>query len=154
MEKYPNLVVTRTFSKAYGLASQRVGYAISHPEITSLLNRVLPPFSVNSLAQVAAIAALNDQAFIQKSIEMNKHGYQQYSDFFEQQQIDYIPSSANFITMDCGEDSLAMYQSLLERGIIVRPLHPYKMPNHLRITIGLPKQNQCVFEAIKEIRSQ
>jgi len=154
LEKYPNLVITRTFSKAYGLASQRVGYAIAHVEITNLLNRVLPPFSVSSLAQVAAIAALKDQAFIKKSIEMNRQGYQQYVDFFNREDIDFIPSSANFITMDCGEDSLTMYQSLLERGIIVRPLHPYNMPNHLRITIGLPEQNQCVFEAIKEIRSQ
>ena len=154
LEKYPNLVITRTFSKAYGLASQRVGYAIAHPGITNLLNRVLPPFSVNSLAQVAAIAALKDQVFIQKSIVMNQQGYQQYIDFFNSEKIDFIPSSANFITMDCGEDSLNMYQSLLERGIIVRPLHPYNMPNHLRITIGLPEQNQCIFNAIKEIRSQ
>jgi histidinol-phosphate aminotransferase len=151
LEKFPNLIVTRTFSKAYGLASLRVGYGLSNPALADLLNRVRQPFNVNTLAQTAALAALDDQAFIQRSIALNNKGMQQYRSGFEALGLDYIPSTGNFITVDVGEDASGIDQALLREGCITRPIANYGLPNHLRISIGLEEENDRLLTTLKKV---
>ncbi len=153
LEQYPNLIITRTFSKAYGLAGLRVGYAISHCDIANLLNRVRHPFNVNSLGLVAAQAALKDDAYIEKSRELNKKGLQQLANGFELLGLDYIPSVGNFLTVNVGEQSAQIYTSLLQEGVIVRPVSAYKMPQHLRVSVGLPAENKVFLDALKRVLS-
>ena len=153
LEQYPNLIITRTFSKAYGLAGLRVGYAISHCDIANLLNRVRHPFNVNSLGLVAAQAALKDDAYIEKSRELNKKGLQQLANGFELLGLDYIPSVGNFLTVNVGEQSAQIYTSLLQEGVIVRPISAYKMPRHLRVSVGLPTENKVFLDALKRVLS-
>lgn len=149
--EFPNLIVTRTFSKAYGLASLRVGYALSHPDIADLLNRVRQPFNVNSLAQVAALAALQDQAFIENTVEVNRLGMGQLVQGLERLGLAYIPSVGNFITVDFERAAAVLDQALLQRGCITRPLANYGMPNHLRITIGLEAENSRLLSSLQEV---
>ena len=151
LTKYPNLIITRTFSKAYGLAGLRVGYALSHPDIANLLNRVRHPFNVNSLGLVAAEAALKDEAYIEKSRELNKQGLQLVADGFEQLGLDYIPSVGNFITVNVGDKSPEIYTRLLQEGVIVRPISAYKMPQHLRVSVGLPTENKIFLDALGRV---
>ncbi|MEW4982863.1 MAG: histidinol-phosphate transaminase [Cycloclasticus sp.] len=151
LTKYPNLIITRTFSKAYGLAGLRVGYALSHPDIANLLNRVRHPFNVNSLGLVAAEAALKDETYIEKSRELNKQGLQLVADGFEQLGLDYIPSVANFITVNVGDQSPEIYTRLLQEGVIVRPISAYKMPQHLRVSVGLPTENKIFLDALGRV---
>jgi histidinol-phosphate aminotransferase len=141
LAQYPNLVITRTFSKAYGLAGLRLGYAIANPEITKLLQRVQLPFVVNQASLTAAYAALKDEDFIAQTIEVNTKGMAQLHQGLDSLKIEYLPSHCNFVTINCQQDSLPIYQGLLKQGIIVRPLHPYGLPNHLRISIGTRDQN-------------
>ncbi len=150
LDKYPNMIVTRTFSKSYGLASLRVGYGLAHPDITDLLNRVRQPFNVNSMALAAALAALDDQDFIQRSVESNRQGMAQLTDAFEAMGLDYIPSVGNFVTVDLGRPSAEVDQALLRAGCITRPVANYGLPNHLRITVGLKEQNERVLAALKQ----
>ena len=142
LKKYSNLVITRTFSKAYGLAGLRIGYAIAHPQITSLLYRIQLPFFVNSAALTAAHAALDDDAFIQKTAQCNTQGLKQMQNGLTLLGIKHLPTHGNFITFDCKTDSMPIYQHLQEHGIIVRPLHPYGLNTYLRVTIGTIDQNQ------------
>jgi histidinol-phosphate aminotransferase len=151
LERFPNLVVTRTFSKVYGLASLRIGYGLSNPALADLLNRVRQPFNVNTLAQSAALAALDDQDFIQRSIVLNQRGMQQYRQGFETLGLAYIPSVANFITVDVGEDSSKIDRALLHEGCITRPIANYGLPNHLRITIGLEEENDRLLNAMRKV---
>jgi histidinol-phosphate aminotransferase len=151
LEAFPNLIVTRTFSKAYGLASMRLGYALSHPDIADLLNRVRQPFNVNSLAQVAALAALEDQDFIQQSLAVNRAGMQQLVKGIESLGLGYIPSVGNFLTIDFAREAASIDQALLQRGCITRPLANYGMPNYLRITIGLEAENERLLNALGEV---
>ncbi|MEJ1297918.1 MAG: histidinol-phosphate transaminase [Candidatus Sedimenticola sp. (ex Thyasira tokunagai)] len=151
LKKYPNLIVTRTFSKVYGLASLRVGYALSHSDIADLLNRVRQPFNVNSMAMTAAIAALDDQDFVRQSIEMNRNGMAQLSAALDEMKVDYIPSVGNFITVDVGRPVEEVDLALLKQGCIGRPLANYGMPQHLRITIGTATENSRFIEALKEV---
>jgi histidinol-phosphate aminotransferase len=151
LQRFPNLIVTRTFSKAYGLAALRIGYGISNPAIADLLNRVRQPFNVNTLAQSAALAALEDQAFIQRSIELNNLGMQQYRQGFERLRLDYIPSVANFITVDVAEDASRIDQALLREGCITRPIANYGLPHHLRISIGLEAENDRLLRALEKV---
>lgn len=151
LDKYPNLIVTRTFSKSYGLASLRVGYGLAHPDITDLLNRVRQPFNVNSMALAAAKAALEDQAFIQRSVEMNRAGMAQMTGAFETMGLDYIPSVGNFITVDVGRPAGEVDQGLLRAGCITRPVANYGLPNHLRITIGTEPENSRVLAALQQV---
>ena len=151
LTKYPNLIITRTFSKAYGLAGLRVGYALSHPDIANLLNRVRHPFNVNSLGLVAAEAALKDEEYIEKSRELNKQGLQLVADGFEQLGLDYIPSVGNFITVNVGDKSPEIYTRLLQEGVIVRPISAYKMPQHLRVSVGLPTENKIFLDALGRV---
>lgn len=154
LQQYPNLIICRTFSKAYGLAGLRIGYALSHTKIADLLNRVRQPFNCNSLALAAATAAIQDEAFIQKVAQNNRQEMARYEDFFQQNQLDYIKSKGNFITVDLKQPALPIYQALLKQGVIVRPIDVYGLPNHLRISIGLPEENDRFFTALSHILSQ
>jgi histidinol-phosphate aminotransferase len=145
--KYPNFILTRTFSKVYGLAGLRVGFGLMQAGVADLLNRVRQPFNVNSLALAAATAALGDGKFVAKSTRMNRSGMAVLEGRFKRLGIEYIPSSANFITFRvprAGE----VYDRLLRRGVIVRPVAGYGMPEHLRVTIGTPKENERFLEAL------
>ena len=145
---YPNLVITRTFSKAYGLAALRVGYSLSSPEIADCLNRIRQPFNVNSLALVAAVAALADKDYVEQSRQLNEAGLKQYVTGFEQLGLTYIPSKGNFITVDVKRNADSIYQSLLQQGVIVRPIANYGLPQHLRISVGLVEENQRCLDAL------
>lgn len=149
LSQYPNLIILRTFSKIYGLAGLRLGYAISHPDVADLLNRARLPFNVNSLALRAGVAALRDQAHVRASVKLNDEGMQQYEKGLLELGLNFIPSVANFITVDVG-DAAKIYQRLLAKGVIVRPLQAYGMPKHIRISIGHGKDNARALKALKE----
>ena len=151
LREFPNLIVTRTFSKAYGLAGLRVGYAASSPQLADLLNRVRAPFNVNSLGLVAAVAALADDDYLKRARELNAKGLRQLVDGIAQFGLQVIPSAGNFITVEMPGDALPIYQKLLQQGVIVRPLVPYKMPNHLRVSIGLPEENAKFLAALPKV---
>ncbi|MGQ3888215.1 histidinol-phosphate transaminase [Legionella sp. CNM-1927-20] len=139
--EFSNLVITRTFSKAYGLAGLRLGYAIAHPDVINLLYRVQLPFAVNQVALEAGAAALEDENFLAETVTVNAQGLEQMRRGLTDLNLQFLPSVGNFITFDCGQNSLSIYQQLLDEGIIVRPLHNYNLPNHLRVSVGLPEQN-------------
>ncbi|UCG72833.1 MAG: histidinol-phosphate transaminase [Chromatiales bacterium] len=139
---YPNLVVTRTFSKAFALAGLRIGYAVSHPEVAELMNRVRQPFNTSTLAQAAALAALEDREFIDRSRTLNAEGLQQLTGGLRSMGLGVPPSVGNFVLADLGRPVAPVYEALLREGIIVRPVGNYGLPNHLRITVGLPEQNE------------
>ncbi|MDE8034728.1 histidinol-phosphate transaminase [Actinobacillus equuli subsp. equuli] len=151
LAKYPNLIVSRSLSKAYGLAGLRIGYAVSNAEIADLLNRVRQPFNCNSLALASAIAVMNDDAFVEKVAENNRKEMQRYEAFCQAQGLDYIPSKGNFITIDFKRPAAPIYEALLREGVIVRPIAGYGMPNHLRISIGLPAENDRLFAALVKV---
>ncbi len=154
VRQYPNLIVSRTFSKAYGLAGLRVGFGIAQPGLTDLLNRIRQPFNVNSLAQAAAVAALDDDAYLQKSAQLNADGYRQITDAFRQMSIEFVPSYGNFVLFRAGDDEGAgarVNLALLTKGIIVRPVGNYGLPQWLRVSIGLPDENAAFVEALKTI---
>lgn len=151
LKKYPNLIVSRSLSKAYGLAGLRIGYAVSNPEIADLLNRVRQPFNCNSLALASAIAVMNDDAFIEKVAKNNRSEIARYEKFCKKYGLDYIPSKGNFITVDFKQTAGSIYEALLKEGVIVRPLSGYGMPNHLRISIGLPHENDKFFAALIKV---
>ena len=151
LDEFPNLIVTRTFSKAYGLAALRVGYSVSHPDIADLLNRVRQPFNVNHLAIVAASAAANDSQHLDKVIDLNAVGMQQLVAGFDALGLDYIPSVGNFISVDIGKDGASVYDALLHEGVIVRPVANYQMPQYLRVTIGLPEENDRFLQALQKV---
>jgi len=154
LKKYPNLVVTRTFSKAYGLAGLRLGYLIANPTIISILLRALPPFTVNQAALVAGFTALDDAAFLKKTLDNNREGIEQIQQAFDELKIDYIKTSANFILFRCKNDSLKLYKNLQACGIIVRPLHAYGLNSHLRVTVGTPLQNNRFLDKLKELYNE
>ncbi len=148
---YPNLVVTRTFSKIYGLAGLRVGYALSSAAVSDLLNRVRQPFNVNTLALAAATASLDAEDFVQASRANNSRGLRQLGDYFSSKKLHYIPSVANFLTVQFGQRSDEIYQSLLRQGIIVRPVANYNMPEFLRITIGTEQQHRALLGKLERL---
>ena len=153
VRRFPNLLVSRTMSKAYGLAGLRVGFAIAQPQLTDLLNRIRQPFNVNSLAQAAAIAALNDKEFLHKSAQMNATGYVQLTEAFDEMGIEYVPSYGNFVLMKAGNDDAAgsrVNLALLKQGVIVRPVGNYGLPQWLRVSIGLPQENTAFLNALKK----
>lgn len=151
LPRHPNLILTRTFSKVFGLAGLRIGYAISSPEIADILNRARLPFNTNAIGMLAAAAALNDQEFIARSVALNKQGKKQFEDAFKKMGISYIPSLGNFISIDLKKDAAETYQALLKKGIIVRPLTAYGMPNFLRVTIGTYEQNERFLTALTQL---
>jgi histidinol-phosphate aminotransferase len=150
ISEFPNLMVTRTFSKAYGLAGLRVGYAVSNPQVADFMNRIRPPFNVNSLALAAAKVALKDEAHIQQSIKVNAAGLRQFEHAFNEMGLEYIPSVANFISVDLKRPAADTYEALLRSGVIVRPVANYAMPNHLRITVGTESQNNRCIQGLKQ----
>ena len=150
LERFPNLIVCRTFSKAWGLAAMRVGYSLSSPAIADVLNRVRQPFNVNSIALAAAAAVLEDDAYLNRSREVNEAGLRQLSEGFERIGLSFIPSVGNFIAVDVGERSSDIYQVLLSSGVIVRPVAGYGMPNHLRVSVGLPEENERFLAVLSE----
>ncbi len=149
VEEFPNLIVTRTFSKVYGLAGLRVGFGIASPAVADLMNRVRQPFNVNNLAAAAAIAALDDRAFLDRSYELNQRGMRQIEAGLKLLGLEWIPSSGNFVTFKA-DNAAAVNQNLLKQGVIVRPLGGYEMPQHLRVTIGLEQENERFLQALKK----
>ncbi len=147
VRRFPNLLVSRTFSKAYGLAGLRVGFGLAQPELTDLLNRIRQPFNVNSLAQAAACAALFDDAFLQRSYEVNSAGLQRLQSAFTAMGLEHVPSFANFVLVRVG-DAAAVYEQLLRAGVIVRPVAGYGLPEWLRVSVGLPEENERFLAAL------
>ncbi len=153
LDEYPNLVVTRTFSKAHGLAGLRVGYGVSSAPIAELLNRVRQPFNVNSLALAAAMASLEDDDHLQRSIDINRAGLAQLRAGFDAMGIEYIPSVANFLSFAVPGDASGVFAALLLEGVIVRPLANYGLGQHLRVTAGLEDENVHFLDALKRVIS-
>jgi len=154
LDEIPNLVVTRTFSKAFGLAGLRVGYALSNPGIADLLNRVRPAFNVNSLALTAARAALQDVEFIERSRAVNASGLAQLNDGLSSMGLHVLPSAANFVLVEVGTDAGLINEALLRAGVIVRPVANYGLPQHLRITIGTEAQNDRLLTELGRIQKR
>lgn len=151
VKQYANLIVSRTFSKAYGLASLRVGYAIASADVTNILNRVRQPFNVNSFALAAATAALQDESFVKQSRQLNSAGMAQLEQGLSALGLGFIPSKGNFIAFDTGRPCLPVFQALLQQGVIVRPIANYGLPNYLRVSIGLESENARFLAALKQV---
>ena len=151
LARYPNLLVSRTFSKAYGLAALRVGYGICSAQIADVLNRVRQPFNVNSLALAAAGAALADAEYLAKGRRLNDTGMLQLEAGFRELGLSWIASKGNFIAVDLGREAMPVFQALLREGVIVRPVANYGMPTYLRISIGLPEENARFLEALAKV---
>jgi len=165
LSEFPNLILTRTFSKAYGLAGLRVGYALAHPDVADLLNRLRQPFNVNSLGLAAATAALDDSEFLARAKVVNDAGMAQLLEGCERLGLGHIPSHGNFVCIEVGghaterenkDASVAtrVYQALLRKGVIVRPVANYGLPAFLRVSIGLPEENARFLDALGEIQEQ
>jgi histidinol-phosphate aminotransferase len=150
LQRFPNLIVTCTFSKIYALAGLRIGYALSSPEIADILNRVRQPFNTNMLAQVAALASLDDVEHVNASVTQNNIGKDYLVQALDRAGLDYLPSMANFIAINLKTDAQPVYNALLRRGVIVRPVANYAMPHYLRVTIGTDKQNRRFIAALAE----
>lgn len=148
LARFPNLLISRTFSKAYGLAGLRVGYGLGHPMVIDLLNRVRQPFNVSSIALAAAVAALGDEAFLRRSAELNRAGMAQIVAASADLGLETIPSSGNFVTIRVG-DAARVNQRLLEQGVIVRPIGGYGLPEWLRVSIGLESENARFIDALR-----
>lgn len=153
VKRFPNLLVSRTFSKAYGLAGLRVGYGVAQAPIVDLLNRVRQPFNVSSAALAAATAALSDTDFLTRSAQVNRAGMQQLTDAFASFGLEWIPSAGNFVAVRVGP-AAAVNQSLLRQGVIVRPVVGYGMPEWLRVSIGLPEENARFIQALEVALSE
>lgn len=149
LEKHPNIIILRTFSKAYGLASLRVGYGIASTEIVELLNRVRNPFNVNTLAQVSAIASLKDQDFIRKVVTLNKEVKEYFYNELEKMNIPYLATQANFVMFDGKRPSDVLFEKFQERGYIIRPA--FGVPNWVRVTLGTMEQMEGFVNVLKEI---
>lgn len=148
ISEFDNLVVTRTFSKAYGLAGLRVGYALSHPSVAAVLNRVRQPFNVNSIALAAAVAALEDTEHLQQSVELNTRGMQQVLAGLKLLGIRAYPSQGNFVLIDCGRSSVEVNEAMLRQGVVVRPVAGYGLLTQLRISIGTEQENARMLAAL------
>ena len=147
-QRTPNLIVSRTFSKAYGLAALRVGYGIMDANVAEMLNRVRQPFNVNALAQAAALAALADTEYVDESRALNRAGMRELEDGARALGLDFVPSHGNFLLIRVG-DADRVYRRLLEQGVIVRPVANYGLPEFLRVTVGLPAENRRFLDALQ-----
>ncbi len=150
LKRFPNLLITRTFSKAYGLAGLRVGYGLSSPEMSDILNRVRQPFNNNTLALVAAEAALSDEEHLKETVRINISGMLQLTEGFKELNLTWIPSAGNFVLVDIKQSGQALYEALLRKGVIVRPVGNYELPQHLRISIGTEAENKIFLQALAE----
>ena len=144
---HPNLLISRTFSKAYGLAGLRIGYGLADASVANMLNRVRQPFNVNSVAQAAAIAALADTEYVAESARLNRAGLAQLTRALDAMGVTYVPSHANFLLVHVG-DAASIYDALLRQGVIVRPVANYGLPEHLRVSVGLPAENAALSRRI------
>ena len=151
LKDHPNLLITRTFSKAYGLAGLRIGYGLSSPQMADILNRVRQPFNNNSLALIAALAALSDDEHLKQTITVNALGMQQLVEGFKSLGLEWVSSAGNFVLVDLKQAGLPIYEALLRKGVIVRPVGVYELPNHLRISVGTQIENQFFLEALTVI---
>lgn len=154
LDKYPNLIVTRTFSKLYGLAAFRIGYAVSQPEIIAQLQKVRQPFNVNQLAAEAAVLALENKPFIEKTLENNALGKRYLYSILEKLGLKYIPSEANFICIHLPCNAKLAFENLLKQGLIIRNLSSFDLPNAIRVTIGLTQHNERFGTALKSLLSR
>jgi histidinol-phosphate aminotransferase len=145
--EHPNLIISRTFSKAYGLAGLRVGYGLMHATVADMVNRVRQPFNVNSVAQAAAIAALEDTAYVEESARLNRDGLAQLMQGLDALGVGYVPSHGNFLLVHVA-DAQDVYIALLRQGVIVRPVANYGLPEHLRVTVGLQEENRRFLTAL------
>jgi histidinol-phosphate aminotransferase len=146
-----SIITVRTFSKIYGLAGLRLGFGVSSEEIISYMNRVREPFNVNSLAQIAALAALDDEEHVRRSKEINKEGLKYLSTELRKMNLPFASSFTNFILVDLGSNPIPVYNALLREGVIVRPVINYGLKTHIRVTVGLPEENERFIRAIKKI---
>jgi len=151
LHSYSNLIILRTFSKVYGLASMRIGYGIANSEIINYLNKIRMPVNVNTLAQVAALASLNDETFKKACIENNSKGKEYFYESFKELNLEYIPTQGNFIMVNVEKDSVAVFNEILKRGICVRAGTEFGMPTWLRVTIGRPEENELFVRKLKEV---
>ena len=145
-----NVVVLRTFSKGFGLAGLRIGYAVAHAELIALLNKVRQPFNVNAMAQAAAMAALDDAVHLERTREMVAAGLAFFARELPLLGVEVVPSAANFVLARTGRGR-EVFEALQQREVIVRPMDPYGLPEHIRITVGTPKQNQKVLQALTAV---
>jgi histidinol-phosphate aminotransferase len=150
LARFPNLIISRTFSKAYGLAGLRIGFGLGAAEVIDIMNRVRQPFNVNSVAQAAAVASLEDDAFVERSRALNQAGMLQVKRGLEALGLDYIPSFGNFVSFRI-DDAAGAYRQLLQQGVIVRPIANYEMPDYLRVSIGLHDENARFLEVMRTI---
>ncbi|QGX41309.1 histidinol-phosphate transaminase [Permianibacter aggregans] len=151
LSEFPNLVVLRTFSKAYGLAALRLGFAVSNADIADLLNRVRQPFNCNSLALAAGVAVLEDKEYLDNAVEVNRAGLMQLADGLQKLGLSPIPSLGNFLCVDLQRPARPIYEALLKEGVIVRPIGNYGLPNHVRISVGLSEHNTRCLEALAKV---
>jgi len=151
MARFPNLIVTRTFSKAYGLAGFRIGYGLSHPDVADLLNRVRAPFNTSEVAQAAAVAALQDENHINETVALNRTEIRRLCKGFARLRLSYLPSAGNFVAVSVGPRVEEVNEALLRRGIIVRPIAAYGLPGFLRVTVGLPRENDRLLDAFGDL---
>ena len=150
ISQFDNLIISRTFSKAYGLAGLRVGFGLCHEDIADLMNRVRQPFNVNSVAQAAAVSSLDDDDFVERSYALNQAGMLQLTQGFNKLGLEYIPSFANFVSFKVN-NAASVNQKLLQNGVIVRPIANYGMPDYLRVSIGLFSENARFLEVLEQI---
>jgi len=151
VKKKKNVIVLRTFSKIYGLAGLRIGYAVARPEIIKYLNLVRLPFSVNRLGQIAAAASLSDAGFVEKSKKNNSEGKAYLYKELEKLGVSFTKTEANFIFINLNDDADMAFMELMRRGVIVRPLTSFGMPGSIRVTIGTPEQNKKFMNALSEV---
>ena len=150
-QRFPNLIITRTFSKAYGLAGLRIGFGVSSLDVADLLNRVRQPFNNNMLALAAAEASLDDADYLAQTLAVNNAGMAQLTTAFKSLGLDWIPSFGNFVSVDLKQNALPIYEALLAKGVIVRPVANYEMPCHLRVSIGSERENTMFVTALKQV---
>ncbi len=149
--KYKNLIVVRTFSKIYGLAGLRVGYAIMDKKLADYMNRVREPFNVNTLAQFAALGALDDEEHVEKTKEVTKAGFAYLYGCFDKLGVEYVPSYGNFVLIKAPGGGMPFYNALLKEGVIVRPVGGYGLPDYVRVTVGTEKENKRFIAALKKV---
>ncbi len=149
LNEFSNLLVTRTFSKAYGLSGLRIGYSLSSESMANVLNRVRQPFNTNHIAQAAALAALEDDQFLAESRQLNAAGLKQIMSALDDLNVSYIPTQANFLCFDLAKDAMPINQELLAKGVIVRPVANYGMPHWLRVSIGTREENDYFLSQLK-----
>jgi histidinol-phosphate aminotransferase len=151
LARFPQLVVTRTFSKAFGLAGLRIGYCLSNPEIADLLNRIRQPFNTSSVAQAGALAALEDEAHLARSVELNTAGLRRVAAACTGLGLGVAPSAGNFLLVEMRGAARPLYEALLKEAVIVRPVANYGLLNHLRISIGTPAENDRLIAALARV---